>query len=151
MKLRILLLEDDFLQRDSIRKALEQNFEGAVVDTEASESEFHRNFEAIASNPPDIAVLDVMLRWANPSPDAPSPPTEAWEPQQAGLRCARLLKQDLRTSRVSVILYTAFNPLNFCDLELPTGAIWLTKELSLDQLIECVRSIRTSDPEVTIQ
>src|ERR1035437_5648559 len=108
MKLRILLVEDDFLQRDSIRKALEQNFEGAVVDSRASESEFLRDFEAIASSPPDIAVIDVMLRWTNPSRDAPNPPTEPWDPQRAGLRCAQRLHDDGRTSGAKIILYTVF-------------------------------------------
>ena len=119
MRLRILLVEDDFLQRDSIRKALEQNFVGAAVDARASESEFLRDFEAIASNPPDIAVIDVMLRWANPSRDAPSPPTEPWEPQRAGLRCAQRLHDDDRTSGAKIILYTVFDRVNMDDVQPP--------------------------------
>lgn len=141
MKLRILLVEDDFLQCDSIRKALEQNFAGAAVDTNASESEFLRDFEAIASSPPDIAVIDVMLRWANPSRDAPNLPTEPWEPQRAGLRCAQRLHDDGRTSSAKIILYTVFNRVNMDDVQPPEGAIWLTKELSVQDLIDIVKGL----------
>ena len=141
MRLRILLVEDDFLQRDSIRKALEQNFVGAAVDARASESEFLRDFEAIASNPPDIAVIDVMLRWANPSRDAPEPPAEPWEPQRAGLRCAQRLHDDDRTSGAKIILYTVFDRVNMDDVQPPEGAIWLTKKLSFQELIETVKGL----------
>ena len=141
MKLRILLVEDDFLQRDSIRKALEQNFAGAAVDTKPSESEFLRDFEAIASNPPDIAVIDVMLRWANPSRDAPMPPAEPWEPQRAGLRCAQRVHDDGRTSGAKIILYTVFDRVNMDDVQPPEGAIWLTKELSFQELIDTVKGL----------
>jgi DNA-binding NarL/FixJ family response regulator len=141
VKLRILLVEDDFLQRDSIRKALEQNFEGAVVDTKVSESEFLRDFEATACNPPDIAVIDVMLRWANPSRDAPMPPPEPWEPQRAGLRCAQRVHDDGRTSGAKIILYTVFDRVNMDDVQPPEGAIWLTKELSFQELIDTVKGL----------
>jgi CheY-like chemotaxis protein len=141
MKLRILLVEDDFLQCDSIRKALEQNFAGAAVDTKPSESEFLGDFEAIASNPPDIAVIDVMLRWANPSRDASKPPAKPWEPQRAGLRCAQRLHDDGRTSGAKIILYTVFKKENMDDVRPPEGAIWLSKELSLQELIDTVKGV----------
>src|ERR1035441_4558333 len=75
MKLRILLLEDDHMQREDIRQALVKEL-GAQVEIKTTESEFRRNFEVIAANPPDVAVLDVMVRWATPSHDMPAAPDE---------------------------------------------------------------------------
>jgi hypothetical protein len=51
MRLRVLLLEDDHLQRKDVQQALEKGLE-AEVETKTTESEFHRDFEKIASNPP---------------------------------------------------------------------------------------------------
>ena len=141
MKLRILLVEDDYMQRQSIQDALEANLEGVAVETKASEWEFLSDFEAIASNPPDIAVLDVMLRWANLSRDAPDPPAGQWEPQLAGLRCAQRLHDDARTGGVRVILYTVFDLGNMHDVILPEGTIWLTKELSVQELVDTIKRL----------
>jgi DNA-binding NarL/FixJ family response regulator len=99
MKLRILLLEDDHMQREDIRQALIQEL-GAQVETKTTESEFRQDFEAITANPPDVAVLDVMVRWAGPSRVMPVAPDEVTRnPEQAGLRCARLLRSFAATEK----------------------------------------------------
>jgi DNA-binding NarL/FixJ family response regulator len=141
MKLRILLVEDDHMQRKSIQEALEEKLEGVEVETKASEWEFRRDFEAIASTPPKFAVIDVMLRWASPSRDAPDPPSQPWDSQRAGLRCAQWLHDDSRTVGVKLILYTIFDHGNMHEVILPQGAVWLTKELSPQELVDTIKRL----------
>ena len=139
MKLRVLLVEDDHIQRANARQAIESAFD-AEVETKSTESEFQRDFEAIASNPPHIAVLDIMLRWANPVLDMQPAPSEVTsQPQHAGLRCASLLK-DPRTSAVKVILYSVLSS-DDLGVRPPEGADWIIKDLDFQNLIESIRAI----------
>jgi len=102
--LRVLLVEDDHVQRNYVRQALADGLK-ADVDTKTCEWEFQRDFDLLALNPPDVAVLDIMLRWASPSKDVAEPPKDS-TPYHAGLRCAKRLKGDPRTQGVKVILYS---------------------------------------------
>ena len=104
-RLRILLVEDDHLQANDLEKTLEAEF-GAEVQTFSTEHEFVRQFWTIAENPPDVAILDRMLRWASPSRDMLAPPEDARDPEQAGVRCAERMAEDERTRPVPVILYS---------------------------------------------
>src|SRR5208283_1575579 len=119
--LRVLLVEDDHVQRNYVRQALEDGLR-ASVETKTCEWEFRRDFEVVASCPPDAAVLDVMLRWASPSSERAEPPEES-TPYHAGLRCARRLKEDPRTESVKVVLYSVLPKEDIPDIELPEGAI----------------------------
>ena len=143
MKLRVLLLEDDHLQRKDVQQALEKGL-GAAVETKTTESEFRRDFEEIASNPPDVAVLDVMVRWANPSRDMPAAPQEVTDnPEKAGIRCARELRDDARTKAVKVILYSVLGNEDMGDEPLPDDVIGVVKETDFANLLEKVKEIAT--------
>src|ERR1700683_2117417 len=107
MQRRILLVEDDHLQRNYVRQALEDEL-GAAVETLCCEKNFIDHFEDLAADPPGLAVLDIMLMWARPSKDEAGQPTDNRTPEQAGLRCAAMLRNDPRTSAVKVLLYSVF-------------------------------------------
>jgi CheY-like chemotaxis protein len=140
MSYRVLLLEDDYLQSKYARQALEEEFKAEVeVETMSTESEFHRKFEAIAQNPPAVAVVDIMLRWATPSRDMPSPPEYASPPERAGLRCAQRLRDDERTRDVKLILYSVLDSEYFGDASRPAEAISLVKDIHFEELIEKIR------------
>lgn len=140
MKLRILLVEDDHLQSSGVRRALEASV-GANVETKSTESEFQSDFDAIAANPPQVVVMDAMLRWANPSPSMPSAPEHVLRnPEGAGLRCARRLRQDPRTKGVKVILYSVLAEEDFGGT-LPSDVIPLIKENDWQNLIDKVTEI----------
>jgi PleD family two-component response regulator len=138
MKLKVLLVEDDHIQRANVRQAIENALD-AEVATISTESEFHRDFERIAANPPQIAVVDVMLRWANPASDMPLAPAEvSSNPEQAGLRCASLLRNDERTNGVEVILYSVL-PNDSFGAPVPEGTECLVKELDYQNLIDAMK------------
>ena len=107
MKRKVLLVEDDHLQRDFLRARLEERL-GVAVETRNTEWEFLSDFEAVAANKPDVAVFDLMLRWATPSRNmAPAPEVVTNNPGKAGLRCAKRLHDDPRTRDVKVIIYSS--------------------------------------------
>ncbi|MBI4257158.1 hypothetical protein HY626_03845 [Candidatus Uhrbacteria bacterium] len=105
--MKILVVEDDHLQRDWIRQQLQQEL-NAQIDVIKTELDFRSRLEEITKNPPDVIIMDIMLRWTDPNP--------AMEPQpedvkmegffRAGLRCEKLLASDERTKNIPVILYT---------------------------------------------
>ena len=140
MKLKILLVEDDYIQRSNVREAIENAID-ADVETKSTEWEFQRDFEKIADAPPQVAVLDVMLRWADPDANMPLPPEEVTKnPEQAGLRCANRLLDDERTRGVKVILYSVLAEEDLGKVP-PQGVDCLIKELDYQNLIDRLKSI----------
>jgi CheY-like chemotaxis protein len=138
MKPKILLLEDDYIQRRNISDAVGQEFNTAVA-TKSTESEFRADFEQIALDPPEIAILDVMVRWTNPSRNQEALPEEAKQPEVAGLRCADMLRQDPRTQDVKVILYSVIKHEEM-GRPIPSGVTAVIKETGFDDLFEKIRN-----------
>jgi CheY-like chemotaxis protein len=135
--LKILLVEDDYLQRSYVHQALADSL-GAAVETKTCEWEFQRDFDLIASDPPDVAVLDMMLRWASPSRRGATPPEDS-TPYHAGLRCAQKLSDDPRTRSVRVILYSVLPKEDIPDLWLPEAWVFVVKESDCQNLIDVLR------------
>ena len=76
----------------------------------STESEFRNRFEEIASNPPNVAVLDVMLRWSDLGPSVQERPDDVREEGhfRAGLRCQRMITSDPRTTGTRVVIIRFF-------------------------------------------
>jgi len=141
---RFLVVEDDHLQEGPLQDALAVAFADAQVRTASTEEEFRTALPELRAAPPDLIVLDVMLRWADPRPDPTPPPADvvAGGYYRAGLRCARLLAADERLAGVPVILYTI---LELDDLErdgqrLPPNATYVGKTADLDALVRHIRT-----------
>lgn len=141
----ILVVEDDYLQADLIEEALrlEPSLTSARIERLSTESHFHANFERIAGTPPDLVIMDVMLRWADPTPDMQPPPPEIANQgfHRAGLRNERLLAQDPRTKSIPVILYTILEDLDLDGILEPQRLHYLSKDSRLDPLVQATRSL----------
>lgn len=139
--MKVLLVEDDYVQEDTITEALERAFTGIKVDKIRTEAEFHEGIDRIARKPPDVVIMDVMLRWTDPAPDMPIPPAVVQKDgyHRAGLRCADMLSERDATKNVPVILFTV---LRREDLELPKthNILYVSKESDLDELVSRIRS-----------
>lgn len=140
--MKVLLVEDDYIQEDMITETLERTFTGIKVEKIRTEAEFYDGIDRIASKPPDVVVMDVMLRWTDPAPNMPTPPDKVQQEgyPRAGLRCADMLAKRDETKNIPVILFTV---LNREDLELPktnNSILYVSKESDLDELINRVRS-----------
>jgi DNA-binding NarL/FixJ family response regulator len=105
--MKILLVEDDHLQEEAILASIRKEFPGVAIETICTELEFRQRLDALVASPPDLVILDVMIRWTDPGPDlALNPPP--WDVEgryyQAGLRCEQLLRAS--APGVPVVLYT---------------------------------------------
>ncbi len=144
--MRILLIEDDFSQAEPILKALEKGFPGAEIRHLTTESEFRSRLHEIVQNLPALAIIDVMVRWADPGPDMPEAPPEVQRESyfRAGVRCARLLEQQ-SPKKIPIVFYTILER-NNSEPDWgysPNEIVHLRKGSDLDQsdLVQLVRSL----------
>jgi CheY-like chemotaxis protein len=145
--MRILIVEDDYLQADWFAQKIGERFGSVSLDFVRTELEFRERLEDFLTQPPDLVLLDVMLRWTDPSPTmVPAPPeVEAGGFFRAGLRCERLLRQSQRTQNVPVILYTV---LEDGDLEAELEHVgkrtrYIPKDSDAQPLIEAIETALT--------
>ncbi len=103
----VLILEDDAIQAAALEKRLFRDL-GAEVDAIATELEFRRRLETAEGIKADVAVVDMMLRWTDPSPHMELPPDYIIREgfYTAGLRCCR----ELRNRNIRCVIFTALDP-----------------------------------------
>jgi len=104
--MRILLVEDDDIQSEWMEEELKKEFPEATVEAIPTEFGFVGRIEQLAANRPDVVIMDMMLRWTDPSPEMKPPPEEVKREgfYAAGRRCAQRLRD--RKIDIPVILYT---------------------------------------------
>jgi hypothetical protein len=146
---RFVVVEDDHLQEGPLQDTLLAAFRDASVVAFSTEEEFRSALPGLRRERPDLVVMDVMLRWADPRPDPPVPPPEVVSGgyYRAGLRCARLLAADDVLHEVPVILYTILelSDLERDDQQLPPNTTYVGKTADLDVLIRHIRArLRTA-------
>lgn len=141
----IVIVEDDHLQEGPLQEHLGGTVSDADIETICTERDFRTRLPALRERVPDIVIMDVMMRWTFPAPDAVPPPADVATGgyYRAGLRCARLLADDPVLSGVPVVLYTI---LERSDLErdgesLPSNSTFVGKHTELDVLSRKVRDL----------
>src|SRR5437763_8333735 len=104
--MRLVLLEDDSSQSAWLKQQIESMPSSPTIDCLTSESEFRAQIDAYCTAPPDLFVLDVMVRWTKPAPVMAEPPDDAKTNGyfRAGFRCAKLLRDAGVSS--PIIFYT---------------------------------------------
>lgn len=139
---QILLVEDDHLQAQGIQSGLRQllgrEYPNLNFETIPTESQFYARFDEIARRGFDLAIIDVMMRWADPAPDMPEPPADVEEGGffRAGLRCKKKLETDTRTSSIPTIVYTVLD-----DSRLPQGVDIVHKSGDLKPLADRIKEL----------
>lgn len=143
--MKILVVEDDHLQAEWIINNLEKAFSGATINRISTESEFYLKIDHVIKDPPDVIIIDVMLRWTDPGPDMPIPPEEVRMSgfYRAGFRCKSLLANNDITKDIPLILYTV---LEYLDLQrdlqdLPEKAVYLAKDSDSTHLVDKIREV----------
>jgi CheY-like chemotaxis protein len=136
--MRILIVEDDYMDVESLQSGLRDKLD-ATVDVISTESEFCAKFDQVAGDPPDFVVLDVMLRWTDPTPDlnVEDIPAEVRRDgfYLAGVRCHTKLQSDPRTKNIPVAFYTTLERNEF-----GLSVVHITKEEEIDALVRVIRS-----------
>ncbi|HRI45647.1 MAG TPA: hypothetical protein PL089_13870 [Ignavibacteria bacterium] len=114
--MKILIIEDDHLQSKLLIKQLNHEFKDCTIELLETESDFIKKFPMIEKNPPDLILIDIMLRFQNPSRDMIKViPSDRKGFYRAGIRCKQDLNQSEQTKSIPIILYTV---LNKADLEI---------------------------------
>lgn len=143
----ILVVEDDYLQANLICEKLASVFH-CEVKRISTERDFRLNLPKLENNLPSIIIMDVMLRWTDPSSKIERPPREVRTEgfYRAGIRCTRLLAEWDITKEVPVILYTILERTDLekqlAELSSSINIVHLRKESDVDRLIELIREIR---------
>ena len=143
----ILIVEDDHSQARLIQEALRKEADFGSPDTQirrmSTESQFRNSLEEIAARKPDVIVMDVMLRWTDPTPDLKPPPDDVRKEGffRAGLRNAKLLAQDERTKNIPVILYTMLDKIDLEGTPELLGITYLPKDSKLTPLVHTIRAL----------
>jgi predicted nucleotide-binding protein len=106
--MRIVIVEDDFLQAEWVLSALDDQIGDIAVERITSEYGFRCRFEELTAACPELFIMDIMLPWSEPEgSDVPQPPdVKRGGAFHAGLRCARMLTQDPRTRGCYIVLHS---------------------------------------------
>ncbi|MFH1275912.1 MAG: hypothetical protein ABIH82_02280 [Candidatus Woesearchaeota archaeon] len=102
MNVEIFYLVNDYLEAERVQEELAQY---GRVKTFNCERDFR---EAVNKGPlPNLVVLEEIVRWAYPAPEAPKPPHEVIEGTSlnAGVRCYDFLRKKEGKKSVPVIFY----------------------------------------------
>ena len=112
-----LIVEDDKSQFSYIKNGIRQGryFSESRIERIATELEFIEKLESLATEKPDVILLDIMLRWTDPHPDMTLPPPHIAEASffRAGVRCEQRLAADSRTRNIPVIVYSILDKKDF--------------------------------------
>ena len=143
--MRLILVEDDYLQSDLIVSLLKENLPAANIQLIETELGFREQLAFLEKNPPDIFLIDIMLRWTDPSPNIQPAPSEVLEEgfYLAGLRCQKLMADSIVLSKTPVIFYTVLDRI---DLEeklknLPSHITHIAKDRDISILIGSIKRI----------
>jgi hypothetical protein len=140
--MKILLTEDIGLQGEWLRDELCRSFRCEVIWIQ-TESEFQLRLDEIERISPDVAIFDVMLKWAEPSPDAPPVPP-GWDRHRAGLNCQKLLSNREGTKNTPAILYTVLGIADLGPEDSLPGMSFLSKDSDLEPLFQRIREVTAS-------
>lgn len=142
--MKILIVEDDYLQSELLAVDLKEAIADAEISCVETESAFRSWLASVTNDMPDVVIMDVMLRWAFPSPDMPDAPPDVRSEMhyRAGLRCQRLLAENAATAAIPVILYSVLEREDLrADLEAtPGNVMYVSKNSDFKQLVRTIRS-----------
>ncbi len=109
--MKILIVEDDHLQSEWLESEIKEEFNGVNVSIIETELEFKTKVAQIVLERPNLILMDIMLRWTNPSVEMSRPPEEIELAgiYDAGFRCHELLSMHNLEKDIPVILYSVLD------------------------------------------
>jgi len=142
---KILVVEDDYLQSEWLIEKLKEEFPDYEIELLCTESDFYRYHAGIvnAEKKPDVVLMDVMLSWADPSPNMPEPPEEVKQKgfYEAGLRCRNMMISDPKTRDIHVVLYTQLENSDLREADPGNNYMHLRKDANIVPLLQKISSL----------
>jgi hypothetical protein len=143
--MNIFSLEDDESFWNLLKEALESEFRNIHLSWIRTESDFYYHIPDFIKTPPDLFLLDVMVKWADASEKMPTPPKDVEREKyfRAGLRCRKRLLEDQHTASIPVILYTVLEQVDMDQLatDLPKNTWFAGKTADFRNLIPLVKQL----------
>jgi len=161
--MKIVIVEDDFLQAGNMRGWLTEAWPSAEVVLLETESAFRQAVPLFEQSPPDIFIMDVMLRWADPGPDMIAAPEDVHADgyHRAGMRCAENILATECLNTVPIVLYSVLDGSDLADSldQFPQHVKSLQKAASRDGLLMLAGSLlaargptkAAAEPDVSAQ
>jgi DNA-binding response OmpR family regulator len=143
--MKIISLEDDEPFWDLLKDELETKFPNVSLQWIRTEADFYDRIGDFVANPPDLFILDVMVKWADPVPEMPEPPenVEREKYYRAGLRCRKRLLERPATASVPVILLTVLEQVDMDKVaeDIPAGTVFVAKSSDFRELIDAIKKL----------
>ncbi len=147
----ILIVEDDPEQFSLIEEELHRTLKAITISGIHTESEFYSCFSSIIENPPDLILMDMMLRWTDPAPPdemPPMPPAVKKEGYyRAGIRCTEKLMEAINRMDIPILLFTVLGQ-EYIEEDLASMSShesihisYLPKTARIKELLEEIQSI----------
>lgn len=135
----IVLIEDDYMQRDWLQNELEREFD-TTITAYTSESEFVEAAPELARLRPDVFVVDIMLPWNNTDnlvegQALTEAPADRSDILTSGIRIKRDIECSPELQNGAVILYSVLDR-----SDLPPDTRFLPKESSIGPLAREIRA-----------
>lgn len=146
--IKILHIEDERNSAEHVKELLEHEFtiHGVTITRICTESEFRKALDSIAKCPPTLVLMDIMLRWCDPSADFEEPPQDVKEGgyERAGFRCQKLLWE--KNQNIPVLFYTVLDKSGLQSelRQMPQNVICLSKGEDVHELTDIIREISAS-------
>jgi CheY-like chemotaxis protein len=137
--MRIVIVEDDPLQLDSIENALMSVFEDIAFTSFECASEYLDALASLERNPPDIFLFDIMLPWKLVGVPSPPPP-DGWTVDRAGLELIKETRVRSALRDIPALAWTVLHPNQFAHT-LPHRTVVVSKNDSLPHLVSAIRSL----------
>ena len=141
--MHIVLVEDDYLQLESISDGIKKAFSQPKLTILRTEEEFRVRFNDLAQKQVDLFILDCVLPWTEPKPNMSEPPDDVRKGNMrfGGIRCANLVAANEVTKLTPVILYSVIEGFDLRNLDLPSNVYYLQKKSDDQSLIRFIRSV----------
>ena len=102
--MRIAVVEDDWSDYSDIREMLDAAYVALEIISIGTESAFLKALPVLCASPPDLIILDVMIRFGEDINGEPVGP-----PFRSGFRLLRRIRQSPSLAGTPVIIHTALD------------------------------------------
>ena len=139
--MKVLIIEDDSLQARRLGEHIQRHFADVTVDKIETELKFRKRLPDIVPSEYKVALVDMMLRWTDPSPKMEQPPPEVLKEGffVGGLRCRKALAE----KHIPSIIFTVHDRDSFAQLKEP-DVEFVQKTPDFEPLFEKLTSYLTS-------